>query len=41
MQALEHSSLVIQPMVGYERQLHYAGSLATVESNKKKFQVIK
>jgi len=33
--------MVIQPVVSYEHQLHYAGSLGTVESNKKNFQVIK
>jgi len=36
MQALKHSSLVIQPAGSYEHQLHYAGSVGTVESNKKK-----
>ena len=36
MQALKHSSLVIQSVLSYEHQLLYAGSLGRVESNKKK-----
>jgi len=41
MQTLKHNFFAIQPVVNYEHQLHYPGSLGTGESNKKKFQVIK
>lgn len=40
MQVLKSSSLVIQPAVSCEHQLHYAGSLRTVEGNKKSFRLL-